>query len=947
LRVAALAWLVALAGCKDDITHGDRGSDRPEPAPADEAFAIVAPPTIGNDTAPDAMWTVAAGALAYHLTIATDPECADALQSFDLTDSVQRLDTLAEGDYYACVTALDADEQRMRAANDGYAFAIDTTPPGPFTIAGGGKLDLGAGALAWTAAADAQTYDVAIGATSCDDPVQSIADLRTTSWKPAGLAPGSYVVCVTARDVAGNTTTIQASFTVTAAKPDVVITAVAPALGWPGGGTLLTLTGSGFVAGATVRLGGDACGDVSVVSATELTCTAPAHAVGAVDVVVRKPDGHESTLKGGFGYALDGFSRLVHVAGGIGPGPVDGTGTAARLDGPMGLASDGTDLFFTDGYANLVRRFEVATGRVTTIAGHPGPAGSDDGVGPAAGFAHPYGIVAVGQNLYVADWQNHTVRKVVIATGSVSTVVGQAGVEGSSDGTGTAALLKNPTGLASDGTHLYIADGGNHTIRRLVLATGEVTTISGLAGAAGNADGAATARYDGPAGLLLDGATLYVADANNGVVRALDLDTGSAATLATGLAGPAGMASDGTYLYVGTPKGASVTRVTLADGTTSTLVDGVGSADGPLASAKVHSPYAVARLGTDLYVLDAGTDSLRRIDLGAGTVATVAGSDDPVRIVAGTGAAAQLHDLRGLVSDGTYVYAASHTLGVIVRTAIATGAAEVWVGAPGAAPTHLDGVGTDARLASPWGLASDGESLYVTEHDGHSVSKIDLTTAEVTRIAGGTGIGPDNGIGAGARFRYPAGIATDGTYLYVSEDLGTGTIRRIELATREVTTIAGSYLASGAKDDVGADARFASPASLTYLGGKVYVADTGNHTIRELDLATHAVTTVAGKAGSSGGAGTGDGTGADARFDLPAGLATDGASLYVTAPHQSTIRKIDLATHAVTTIAGAPYAAADVDGALPDARLSRPQGLVYDPVHGLFVAGAAGLHVLR
>ena len=99
--------------------------------------------------------------------------------------------------------------------------------------------------------------------------------------------------------------------------------------------------------------------------------------------------------------------------------------------------------------------------------------GSIDGTGPAARFKYPYGLVLDGAgNLQVADYENQTIRKVVVATGAVSTLAGTAGMSGSADGTGPAVRFFGPEGMAVDGAgSLYVADFFNDTIRKVVVAT--------------------------------------------------------------------------------------------------------------------------------------------------------------------------------------------------------------------------------------------------------------------------------------------------------------------------------------------------------------------------------------------------------------------------------------------------------------------------------------------
>ncbi len=201
-------------------------------------------------------------------------------------------------------------------------------------------------------------------------------------------------------------------------------------------------------------------------------------------------------------------------------GSTDATGAAARFSYPEGITTDGTYLYVADARNSTIRKIVIATGVVTTVAGSAGEFGSTDGTGAAARFSYPEGITTDGTHLYVADSYNYTIRKIVIATGEVTTLAGTVGAPGSSDVTGTAASFYPPNGITTDGAHLYVADGYNNTIRKIVIATGVVTTLAGAAQAYGSIDATGSgALFYYPADVTTDGTHLYVTDSGNNTIR--------------------------------------------------------------------------------------------------------------------------------------------------------------------------------------------------------------------------------------------------------------------------------------------------------------------------------------------------------------------------------------------------------------------------------------------
>jgi arabinan endo-1,5-alpha-L-arabinosidase len=224
-------------------------------------------------------------------------------------------------------------------------------------------------------------------------------------------------------------------------------------------------------------------------------------------------------------------------------GSADGTGSAARFNHPAGTAVDGAGNVYVADTDNATIRKITPAGVVSTMAGTAGARGSADGTGSAARFNGPSGIAAdTAGNLYVADTLNHTIRSVTPA-GAVSVLAGTAGVNGSADGTGSAARFQGPQGLALDGAgNLYVTDTNNDTIRKVVLSSGVVGTVAGQAGVSGSADGTGSqAQFFFPSGVAIGAAgNLFVADTDNSTIREVT-PSGGVATIA-GQAGTTGSA---------------------------------------------------------------------------------------------------------------------------------------------------------------------------------------------------------------------------------------------------------------------------------------------------------------------------------------------------------------------------------------------------------------------
>jgi hypothetical protein len=250
---------------------------------------------------------------------------------------------------------------------------------------------------------------------------------------------------------------------------------------------------------------------------------------------------------------------------------------------------------------------------------------------------------------------------------------------------------------------------------------------------------------------------------------------------------------------------------------------------------------------------------------------------------------------------------------------------------------HADGIGSAASFVFPIGIATDrAANVYVTDKVCNTIRRISPTGA-VSTVAGTAGVaGHADGIGGSASFLGPVGIATDSAGNIYVADTGNNTIRKVT-PTGAVTTIAGLAGETGESDGIGGAARFTAPYSIaTDSAGNIFVAEMSSHILRKI-TSEGVVTTIAGRAGETGHA---DGIGANATLYAPHGVATDKAgNVFVADFGNDTIRKVTPAG-VVTTIAGLAGESVEYDGVGGAARFSEPVAVATDSTGNVLVLEA-------
>jgi len=625
-------------------------------------------------------------------------------------------------------------------------------------------------------------------------------------------------------------------------------------------------------------------------------------------------------------FVLDasGYSDVV-TATVLAPGGLKKVSTSFRL-----IQETVISYLIADTENHRIRRVDIATGLITTFAGN-GSSGysGDDGPATDASMQKPGGVWAGEFGIvYIADTENHCIRK-VDAAGTITTV---AGIGGSHDfsgdgGQATSAQLDKPEGVWVDSSeNIYIADTENHVIRKVDATTGFITTVAGNGSGGYSGDGgpATAAELKRPEGVWVDSSeNIYIADTDNHVIRKVDATTGFITTIAgTGSSGDAGDDGPAISANINKPKGVWVdesgniliadtenNRVKKVDTSTGiiTTVAGNGSSgysgdNGPATSASLKKPHAVciheAPAPAYLVIADSSNHRIREVNLTTGIITTVAGT--------------------------------------------------LWSGYNG------DNISaTSARLYYPFGVHVDAShNTYIADTYNHRIRKVDGKTGIITTVAGigSKGFSGDGGPATSARLRYPFNLYLDSAGNIYIVDTFNYRIRKVDAATKIITTVVGDGAAKFRGDGgLAADASIMKSYDVAVdSAGNLFIADTHSHAIRKVDSTTGIINTVVGQGGSAGFEGDG-GLATDAKLNSPTGVYVDeSGNIYVADTKNDVIRKVDATTNIINTVAGNGTPGFSGDGGLATlAQLDYPEAVWVDSSGNMFIVDTDNCRIRR
>jgi uncharacterized protein YjdB len=657
---------------------------------------------------------------------------------------------------------------------------------------------------------------------------------------------------------------------------------------------------------------------------------------------------------GGFVRRIDPSGVISRVAGGGGVLGDGGPATAAQLAGPYAISLDGLgNLYISDQNHARIRLVNLSSGIISTVVGTgiPGFSG-DNNPATAAQLNASTGVYADQYNLYVADGNNQRIRKVNLTTGIITTIAGAGAPTFSGDGGPAAsATMHTPAGVMLDANgNIFIADYTNARVREVILVNPSVAPVSGtsslcqnvpvlftdatpggtwtssspLIATVGSASGLVNGVAAGTAtitytvqfscGSLYSIKTVTVNSFDAGILTGPNIVcVGNIITLTDPVSGGTWSSTNTSIITV---SGGVVTGVAAgAAGISYSITNGCGTV----------AATAWITVGNPIITTIAG----RGATLGDGGPATAAQMMWPTTLIVDPSD-------NILVTDYNAHRVRQITPGGIISTIIGTGIA---------GSTGDGGPATNARVSGPAGICEDASgNIYVAEQNGCRVRKIN-TSGVISTICG-NGVCSSSGDGlpaTAARVNGPTNVVTDAAgNIYISEWNG-GLVRKIN-TSGIISTIAGGGAVVGNGGPATA-AQLISPYGLSLDGlGNLFIAEENARRVRVVSLATGIINLYAG----TGAAGyTGDnGPATAATFALMGDVFATPYNVYI-AEGNSVLRMVNRPTGIITTIVGTGTIGFSGDGGSPaSASCNNVSCATFDASGNLYVA-EAGNHCIR
>jgi len=669
----------------------------------------------------------------------------------------------------------------------------------------------------------------------------------------------------------------------------------------------------------------------------------------------------------------------------IGGNNGDGQAATNAILDPVGIEAHGqpvSHLYISDSANNRIRRVDGVTGIITTVAGTGQSGFSGDG-GPAlnAKLGSPRDVTfdSAG-NMYIAEQFNRRVRRVDLA-GNIQTVAGNGGFSYRGDNVPATQTAVDPYSITVDSNNnLYIADFGNHRVRK-VSPQGIITTVAGtgVSGYSGDDGPASQAALASPSDVWVDSNNnLYICDYISSVIRKVDPSGIIDTVVGNGLRGFSGDGGLATQARLNLPysiTGDAIANLMIVDNgnyrvrrvdAPTQFIDTIGgngtfttSGDGgPATSAGISSPVGVAvdsvgnvYVSSHVASSDAWSmeDRVRKITP-SGIISTVAGISNNGDGGSASNAIVDPYGIRfGKGAFANNLYLTDRRNNQIRKVSGGTGLITTIAGNGGSGFSGDNGLAINATFGAPRGVATDAAgNVWIADTDNNRVRKID-TGGVIRTVAGNGNLGySGDGVSATATslyFPYAVDIDAVGN-LYIADRFN----NRIRKVTPQgiISTIAGNgTAASTGNDGPASQASVASPTDvLVASDGSIYIVETSTHQVRKI-RPDGIIVRVAGT-GAPGYLGD-QGPALNARLNAPWVIALDGdGNLYIGEQGNLRVRRVDAATGIITTVAGTGTAGTLGDGGLAtEAQLLAPTGLAADPSNNVLIAQAGSFSVRR